>query len=272
MGECVAHRAVHLRDAAQRVRVLHTSTVAMRVSDLASLQQAAQIRGGLHLSRMRTGLVNALVVGDVGTLERIAHHGTDHVGRIVQRFRSQQRERANSQHGLRAINQRYGFLRLEHQRLDLRALQRFGARDARTFFVEALAFADQSERQMSQRREIAAGANAALRGDERSHAAVQHLDVGAGDLGAAAGVAARVHVDAARHGGAHVLDRAGLADACGVVVNQVALELLHLIVGERAKPGQVVGALAFPYLGQDALDPGGLRIGEPAAADGVGDV
>jgi hypothetical protein len=70
---------------------------------------------------------------------------------------------------------------------------------------------------------------------------VEQRDVGLRDLGAAGGVAAGVHVDAAQHGGAHVLDRARLPDAGGVVVDEVALELLDLLVGQHQ-----LGELADP--------------------------
>jgi len=41
-----------------------------------------------------------------------------------------------------------------------------------------------------------------------------------------------VHVDPARHRGPHALDRDRFTDPGGVVVDQVALELLDLIVGQ----------------------------------------
>jgi hypothetical protein len=81
MGQRVAHRAMHLRDAAQRIRILHAAAVAMRIADLALFEQAAQVRSGLDLSGMGSSLLNALVESDVGSLERIARHGADDIGR-----------------------------------------------------------------------------------------------------------------------------------------------------------------------------------------------
>jgi len=46
MSEGVAHRAMHLWDATQRVGVLHAAAVAMRLADLALFEQTAQVRRG----------------------------------------------------------------------------------------------------------------------------------------------------------------------------------------------------------------------------------
>src|SRR6266852_8465537 len=115
----------------------------MRLADLALFEQTAQVRRGPDLSRMRASLLNALVESDVGSLEGIARHRADDVSGVNQRLRRKQHQNADSQHGLRAIDERYRFLRFEHQRFDLGALQRFGARNSRALFVKALAFTDQ---------------------------------------------------------------------------------------------------------------------------------
>ena len=130
MRQRIAHRAVHLRDAAQRVRVLHPAAVAMRFANLAAFEHLAQIRRSLHLSAVRTRFVNAFIEGRVGAFQRVAAETAQHVGGIHQRFRSQQRQRAHRQHALRAVDERDGFLRFQHQRLDLRSLQRVGAGNA----------------------------------------------------------------------------------------------------------------------------------------------
>ena len=72
MRQRVANRPVDLRNAAQRISILHAAAVTMRLADFAAFQQAAEVGGGLDLSRVRTRLLNALVVSDVGPFERIA--------------------------------------------------------------------------------------------------------------------------------------------------------------------------------------------------------
>ena len=47
MGERVAHRAMHLRDTAQRIGILHAAAVAMRLADLTLFEQTAQVGSGL---------------------------------------------------------------------------------------------------------------------------------------------------------------------------------------------------------------------------------
>ena len=122
MGQRVAHRAMHLRDAAQRIGVLHAATVAMRLANFTLFEQAAQVRSGLDLSGMRPNFLNAFIEGDIGSLEGIARHGADHVGGVNQRLGVEQHQRADGQHGLRSIDERHRFFCLEHQRLDLCAL------------------------------------------------------------------------------------------------------------------------------------------------------
>src|SRR6266436_6334511 len=103
MGERVAHRAMHLWDAAQRIGVLHAAAVAMRLTDLALFEQTAQVRRRPDLSGMRASLLDAIVEGDIGSLEGIAGHRADDVGGVDQRLRGEQHQNADGQHGLRAI-------------------------------------------------------------------------------------------------------------------------------------------------------------------------
>ncbi len=80
MGERVADGAVDLRNAAQRVGVLHAAAGPVRFANLASFQHAAQIGCGLCLSGMRTRLVNPFVESRVGSLECVARQSTQYVG------------------------------------------------------------------------------------------------------------------------------------------------------------------------------------------------
>ena len=93
--------------------------------------------------------------------------------------------------------------------------------------VEGFAFAHHQQGDLRHGRQVAAGADRALLADHRGDAFVQHLDQGQGDLRAAAGIAVGMHVDPPGHGAAHVFDRRRVADAGGVVIDQVFLELLE---------------------------------------------
>ena len=59
--EQVAARAVHLRRAAQRVRVLHLVAPAVRLEDRRAVEQAAHVRGRRDLAGVRTRSVNRRV-------------------------------------------------------------------------------------------------------------------------------------------------------------------------------------------------------------------
>ena len=199
MGKRVTHRAMHLRDAAQRIRILHAAAVAMRIADLTLFEQTAQVRSGPDLSGMGSSLLNALVESDVGSLEGIARHRADDVGRVDQRLRIEQHEGADGEHSLCAIDERYRFFRFEHQRFDLCALQRVGAGDTRTFFVKTFALTNHCQGQVCQRRKIAARSYTALRWDPRSHTAIEHLANGIDGDGAHARVAFGKRVGAQQH-------------------------------------------------------------------------
>src|ERR1700680_5147045 len=100
--------------------------------------------------------MNAFVESHIGSLERVATESAEHVGGIDKRFCLEQRQSPYRQHRLRPIDQRDSFLGLKHQRLDLCALQSFGAWNADVLLVDALAFADERQSEMSQRSQIAA--------------------------------------------------------------------------------------------------------------------
>ncbi len=116
--------------------------------------------------------------------------------------------------------------------LDAGALQGLAARQPLAL-VERLAFAQEQQRQLGHRRQVAARAHGPFLAHDGRHAPVEHLDEGERDLRAAARVAVRVDVGAARHGRAHVLDRRRRADAGRVVVDEIALERLHLLVAQQ---------------------------------------
>src|SRR5579859_4174128 len=61
MREGVAHRTVNLWNTSQRVGVLYAAAIAVRLADLAAFEHVPQVRGGFHLSAMRTRFMNTLI-------------------------------------------------------------------------------------------------------------------------------------------------------------------------------------------------------------------
>jgi len=97
-------------------------------------------------------------------------------------------------------------------------------------FVEGLTLAHHQQGDLRHGGEIAAGAHRAFAADNRGDSVVEHGDEGSGDFGPAARVAVGVDIDPEQHGGADPVFRTGLADAGGVVVDQVLLEVAHLLI------------------------------------------
>ena len=88
------------------------------------------------------------------------------------RSRVEQRERAERRHVLGAVDEREPLLGFEHDgREPRRARSASAPRHARAASNSRLALADQREREVRERREVARGADRALRRDARVHAA-----------------------------------------------------------------------------------------------------
>ena len=98
-----------------------------------------------------------------------------------------------------------------------------------------LALADQRQREVRERREVAAGADGAAARHMRQHAAVEALDEQLDRDRPRARVALRQRVRAQQHRRADDLVRVGLADPAGVAAQEAELELLGQLLGDRAR-------------------------------------
>ena len=98
----------------------------------------------------------------------------------------------------------------------------FGARQDRAAELR-LPFADQHQRDVRQRRQVARRAHAALRRDHRRHAAVQQLAQALGHQRPDAREPLGQHVGANQHHGAHHFPRQRLAHSRRVRTHHVAL-------------------------------------------------
>ena len=93
--------------------------------------------------------------------------------------------------------------------------------------------ADERQREVCERREIAARADRSARGDARQHAAVEALDQQLDRLDARARVTLRERIRTKQHRGAHDVGRIRLPDAARMAAQQPQLQLLDLVVGDR---------------------------------------
>ena len=178
--------------------------------------------------------MNAFIEGDVGSLERVAGHGADHVGGIDQRFRRQQRQDPIASIACVPLISEMASLASSTSGLICALLQRLRAGNARAS-RRAFAFADQHQRQMRQRRQIAACAHAALRRHQRRDAAVQHLADRVDDNCADAGVSLGERIGAQQHHGAGFSDGKRFADADRMRAHQDSLAVRESVRRQCAR-------------------------------------
>jgi hypothetical protein len=117
------------------------------------------------------------------------------------------------------------------------ARRRASAPGRRAPFELGFAFADEHQRDVGQRREIAAGADAALRRNDGRDAAIQQIAEAFRNERADAGKSLGEHVGADEHHAADFVASERRADSAGVRADHVALELLELL-GRDANVGQ----------------------------------
>ena len=228
ISDGIVRRADHLGRGAHRVGILDFGL------DLAGHQVAAldafhDRLGGAHRAGEAAQLVQAHVVGFHIGQQRFQAHGAGDLGLLEPAVHIVQVQGAHGGQQVRAVDGCQPVARLQAGDRDAGPFHGLLAGQALAL-VEGFAFAHQQQGDLRHRRQVAAGADRAFLANHRRDAFVEHLDQGQGDLRAAAGIAVGVHVDAPGHGGAHILDGRRVADPGGMVVDQVALELLHLLV------------------------------------------
>jgi hypothetical protein len=103
----------------------------------------------MELPGMRPCSVDALIKGYVGAFKGIDDKRAEYVRGIGQNLALQYGEEANCEHGLRAIDERNGFLGFEDKRLDAGVLQGIGRRPPHAL-EHCFAFANQYKPEMRQ--------------------------------------------------------------------------------------------------------------------------
>jgi len=98
-----------------------------------------------------------LAEGLVRAEQPLERHRSGDLEQLGEVFGEQQRRHADSAHRLGAVDQGEALFGLEHQRLQARALQRFGPGQARVV-EEGFALADQHQREVGERCEVTGGA------------------------------------------------------------------------------------------------------------------
>ena len=252
----VERRAHHLRLAAEAVGVLDPAAGDMAGQDLAAVEQAGDRGGDADLPGLAAKLRNARVERLRRAFERIDRQraGGDRGGEhALAQEQGVERQRGAR---LRAVDQRQAFLRAELQRFEAEPFERGGGGNDLAGQVDP-AIAHQRRDQVRERREVAAGADAALRRDQRHGVGVeqplQRLDHERPNARMAAAEPEQLQDD---HQPRHVA-RQRIAEAGAVRQDQVGLQLGQAFgrdarVGEQAEAG--VDAIDGLAAGDDALD------------------
>ena len=144
----------------------------MRRVDAAAVEQPQQVVGRGGLAGERPRLVHARLERMHRAHQRVDRQRRADVRRPAQSLGAGQGKREDRGGHLRAINECEAFLGFERDRREAGLLQRLRAGHAIAIFT----FADQHQREMGQRCQVAAGANRAAARYSRMDAAVEQRE------------------------------------------------------------------------------------------------
>ena len=196
----------------------------MTATDRAAGEQAAVVLRDVDLSRLAAQRMDARVERPVAAARGVDGQRADHQRRFEHRLEREQRVQPQRGAGLRAVDQRQALLRAQHQRRDACLAQHLGGRPAVGAGDEELAFAEQRQRHVRERREVAGGADAALARHVGHEAGVVHREQAVDDGGTHARVAARQARRLRREHQPHDRRRQRRADTDAVRADQVQLQ------------------------------------------------
>ena len=222
---------MQLRDAAQGISVLHAVGLAV-VQDLGAGEQLAHIRGDEHLALLAAHLMDAGIEGVAKAGQTLHGQGRDHVAELGGADGIVQGQRADGGHRAGAVGHAEAFLgheRVEGGNAGLGHRLRAGHLHA---LIHGLALAEHGQRHVSERREVAGGAEGALLGNDGGNALVEHLEKHLNEEGTHAGHTAAQGVGAQEHHAAHDLVGIRLAGGGAVTEDQVGGELVAHLLGD----------------------------------------
>src|SRR5438105_14426962 len=172
MREGAADRAMHLRHATGSVSGLDArSGRERRLSNVAPCEERQKMFGDRLLTRVRPGVLQPQIEGGRSALERLETHRAGNIRHATEPLGAKNGEPTDCVHGLRAVEQSESLFCFEMLGLKPGATKCFAAFHSFTL-KKRLAFADQTQGEMSERGEIATGADRTFFWNDRIEAAV----------------------------------------------------------------------------------------------------
>ena len=220
---------------------------------------------------IRPGLVNAGIERAKRPAQAVDREGGRDVGSAREPVGAGDGERGDGGRRLRSVDEGEPLLRTERNRRQTGRRERFTPGTKPCIVADpGIAFADEHQRQVGERREVAAGANRAAARDARVDAVVEKVDQPLERRPPDAGETLGKDVGAERHRGANLAHGQRLTDAGGVTAEQVDLQCSKRLsrdrgFGQRAEAG--VDAVDRRVAERLAIDDRPRRVD---AGDGLG--
>ena len=217
----LARGAVHLRDAAKRVRILDVALACPEA--LRTGCERPHDLGRPLLARQRPEGVHALAERRSLAAQSLQRQRGDCVRTVEEPAGAQREQRADRRHEMGPVDQGQCLLRRQLDRLDAGGRERSGGRARRAVGSRDLPLADERQKRVRRRREITAGSERAGSRDDGRESGVQDLGYPLDDRRPHARVPAQEPVQP--HGDRCADDRRRKrrADACGMAAQDVAL-------------------------------------------------
>ena len=137
----IARSPVDLRNAAERVWILHAAAVGVRRHDLAVGEQDPHVGGDDLRTRVRPNVVQPLVEGLSAAAESFQRHGCDDVGVFGESSGADQAHRRHGAHVLRAVEEGQTLLGLEFDGFECELCERFFGGESGSFGIWESAWA-----------------------------------------------------------------------------------------------------------------------------------
>ncbi|MNI29493.1 hypothetical protein D3C73_833120 [compost metagenome] len=231
----------------------------MGVGHFAALAQQIAVSGsGVDLAFLATGSVDACIERRARAQYRFNGQAAERQGTGEQVFAFEQATQGKRGGNLSAVEQRQAFFRRQGQRGQTSNFQRFGGFHPLAF-VARLAFAQQHQRHVGQRRQVTRCTDRTFQRNVRVYLGVDQGDQRVDHHAANAGETTAQAVDLEHHDQAHQLIADRLADAGGVGQHQRALQVFQVFAGDAGRGQQAetgVDAVGGAVLGEDLFHAG----------------